>query len=86
VVEKHYRSVVKAISWRAIATFTTMFLVFFFTGDLVLMVEVGFLEVILKMLFYYLHERAWGKMSWGIVEEVLEDVVENVVDEEVEQK
>jgi len=26
---------------------------------------VGLVEVILKMIFYYLHERAWNKVSWG---------------------
>lgn len=64
--ESHTRSVVKGISWRVIASVTTMALVFIFTGDLLLVAEVGALEIIAKIAFYYLHERAWGKVRWGI--------------------
>jgi adenylylsulfate kinase len=65
--ESHIRSVVKGITWRVIASLTTMGLVFAFTGDVVLMLGVGALEVIAKITFYYLHERAWGRVAWGTV-------------------
>ncbi len=59
------RSIVKAICWRVIATCTTMSIVYIFTREMVLSLEVGFLEVISKMIFYYLHERGWAAISWG---------------------
>ena len=59
------RSVAKTISWRIVATLTTTSLVFIFTGSLELAIEVGLIEVVLKLLFYYLHERAWLVVSWG---------------------
>ncbi len=65
MIETHKRSIIKALSWRIIATFTTMGVVFIFTKKLILTLEVGFLEVTLKMLFYYLHERLWEKIKWG---------------------
>ena len=56
-------TLLKTITWRMVATATTMLLVFIFTGELSLMLEVGLLEVSLKMLFYYLHERAWSRVT-----------------------
>jgi adenylylsulfate kinase len=64
-MESHKRTFLKTISWRIIATLTTMVLVFIFTRKLSLMLGVGALDVILKMMFYYLHERAWNKIKYG---------------------
>lgn len=63
--EHRLRSLTKTLSWRVIATLTTAGLVYLFTGKPALAVEVGLLEAAFKMLFYYLHERAWGKVCWG---------------------
>lgn len=63
--ETHARSLTKTISWRFIATLTTTVLVYIFTGSLTLSLGVGFFEVISKLIFYYLHERAWDGISWG---------------------
>ena len=59
------RSFAKAISWRAIATSTTMALVFLFTGELSLAAGVGILDVISKLILYYGHERLWNLIKWG---------------------
>ena len=59
------RSFAKMISWRIIATATTMALVFIFTGELVLALGIGVFDVVLKLIFYYGHERAWNKVLWG---------------------
>lgn len=63
--ETPVRSFAKAISWRVVATLTTMTLVFAFTRHLSLAVGVGALEVICKLLFYYAHERVWNLIRWG---------------------
>lgn len=65
------RSIVKTISWRVIATATTTSLVWLFTGKLGLALEVGLLEIVLKLLFYYLHERGWENIGWGQMEHPL---------------
>ena len=59
------RSWLKAVSWRAVATTTTMALVYALTGQLELMVGVGLLDLILKLIFYFLHERAWNMIKFG---------------------
>ena len=55
----------KAISWRIIATLTTVLLVFVFTRNLVISFGVGFLEFFFKILVYYLHERVWNLIQYG---------------------
>ena len=64
--EKHVRSVTKSISWRVLASLTTVMLVFGFTRSWVISIEVGFLEVAVKIVLYYLHERVWNIIDWGI--------------------
>ncbi|MBN1224101.1 MAG: DUF2061 domain-containing protein [Candidatus Aminicenantes bacterium] len=63
--EKHTRTVFKAISWRIIATLTTMAAVYLFTREPMISLGVGAVEVIAKVTFYYFHERIWNKISWG---------------------
>ena len=63
--EAHYRSVIKALSWRVLATFATIMIVYIFTRRWVLSLEVGLVEVILKMILYYFHERIWGVVGLG---------------------
>lgn len=65
MTESHKRSIVKAITWRFLATLTTMILVFIFTGSLALAGSIGIFDVIIKLMVYYSHERAWNRISWG---------------------
>ena len=71
--EKHYRSVIKAISWRTVGTIDTMVVSFFVTGNLVMAVSIGSIEVLTKMFLYYLHERAWDKTNFGRIKVVEND-------------
>jgi adenylylsulfate kinase len=59
------RSFLKALTWRVSATLCTMSIVYIFTSKIILTLEVGGLEVITKMIFYYFHERIWEKIKWG---------------------
>lgn len=65
--ESHTRSILKGITWRVIASVTTMTVVYVMTGDLALMASVGVVDIGAKVFFYYLHERTWGKITWGIL-------------------
>jgi len=64
-MENRVRSIVKAISWRIVATFTTILLVFLFTGNLIISVGVGSMELLLKIVIYYIHERIWNMSNFG---------------------
>jgi len=66
-MEKRVRSLLKAISWRIVATSTTILLVFLLTGNLVISVGVGSLELLFKTVIYYIHERIWNMSNFGKV-------------------
>lgn len=60
------RSIVKGLTWRVVATSTTMALVYWATGgNIEIMAHAGIADIVIKLLFYYGHERAWGRVSWG---------------------
>ena len=66
-MEGRKRSILKALSWRVIATITTMSIVFAYTGEFALTIGVGVIEVPSKMLLYYGHERTWARITWGAI-------------------
>ena len=51
-------SAAKAVSWRIVGTLDTMVISWLVTGKLTLALSIGGMEVISKMVLYYLHERA----------------------------
>ena len=57
------RHIAKTISWRLIGTIDTIVLSWLISGDLSLGLQIGFLEVITKMILYYFHERLWFKSN-----------------------
>ncbi len=63
--ESKKRSVAKAISFRVIATLITMSFIYFLTGSYSFAGIIGALDVIIKLLIYYYHERFWGRLNWG---------------------
>ena len=59
------RSFARAVTWRVLATLTTVILVFVFTGEIFLAVGIGIVEIIAKMLLFFIHERMWDHVTWG---------------------
>lgn len=67
MVEKHYRSLVKAVSWRVTGTADTILISFVITGQAKHAISIGFVELFTKIFLYYGHERIWNKLSFGRV-------------------
>ncbi|MFL2903994.1 MAG: DUF2061 domain-containing protein [Limisphaerales bacterium] len=65
--ESPLRSVLKAVSWRVLATLTTMVIAYIVIGDISDALKIGAVEVVAKMLIYYFHERAWAQIPLGTV-------------------
>jgi uncharacterized membrane protein len=65
--EERYRSVVKAISWRATGTVDTIVISFVVTGQAKWALSIGFVELFTKVFLYYAHERVWNKLAFGRV-------------------
>jgi uncharacterized membrane protein len=67
--ESHPRSLLKAISWRALGSIDTFILGLVFTSNIKAAGSIAGTEVITKIFLYYFHERAWAMSSWGHVSE-----------------
>jgi uncharacterized membrane protein len=65
VIESPARSLAKGITWRFLATLTTMAIAWFITGDVSAAMSIGFIEVFAKIAMYYAHERAWAHIRIG---------------------
>ena len=63
--ETNLRSVVKGISWRFVATGTTIIIVYLFFGRLDLAIAAGLIETVLKVGLYWAHEKVWQRIRWG---------------------
>lgn len=55
------RHILKTLTWRMIGTVDTIILGWIITGNLKTGMTIGGVEVITKMILYYLHERFWYK-------------------------
>lgn len=64
LVESRKKSLAKGITWRAIATGTTVTIAYLITGEVDQALQIGFIEVFAKIAIYYLHERAWARVSF----------------------
>lgn len=58
----HKISLFKAISWRFLGTLTTAFIVLIITRKWQLSLFVSIVEVVSKVLAYYIHERIWERV------------------------
>ena len=69
-LESAIRHLLKTITWRVIASLSTFVITFIiFYGDPGVVEKatgIALIESLLKMLFYYLHERAWHKSKFGL--------------------
>ena len=64
-VESHYRSIVKAVSYRILGSSTTALIFYVLTGKASLSLGAGALDMVLKIGVYFAHERIWNHISFG---------------------
>ena len=57
------RSFYKTFTWRVVASLDTALLTWLFSGDVVTGLKVGGMEIVTKLIIYFLHERAW-RIGW----------------------
>lgn len=69
--ESHLRSLLKAFSWRIVATSTTAIIAYIITGEILAAVMIGGIEFFAKLIIYYLHERAWQLVPRGSIRNLL---------------
>jgi uncharacterized membrane protein len=64
-METHFRTIMKAFSWRFIATLITFSVAWIITKELKFAAEIGLADTIIKLGAYYFHERAWINVHFG---------------------
>jgi uncharacterized membrane protein len=60
------RHIAKTVTWRIIGTLDTMLIGWLISGDPIIGVKIGFLEIFTKMLLYFIHERVWYRSNFGL--------------------
>ncbi len=60
------RHLAKALTWRFLGSIGTVVIAYIATGDTHVSVSIGLLDTVAKIGFYYVHERAWYRIKWGI--------------------
>jgi uncharacterized membrane protein len=63
---QHSRSFAKAISWRTVGSIYTFIIAYMITGKLDISTFIVGIEVVSKTFLYYIHERAWMRVKWGV--------------------
>ncbi|KJD34102.1 membrane protein [Tamlana nanhaiensis] len=66
IEESKKRHLIKTVTWRLIGTIDTMILAWIISGNPLTGLSIGLAEVLTKMGLYYLHERAWYKIDFGL--------------------
>jgi len=57
------RHIAKAISYRMVGSAQTILIGYLLTGSLVVSSTMGIIELVVKPIVYFLHERVWYKFS-----------------------
>jgi|SRR5690606_21104080 len=60
------RHLFKTITWRILGTLDTMTIAWIVTGNPLTGLKIGLAEVLTKMVLYYLHEKVWYKIDFGL--------------------
>jgi uncharacterized membrane protein len=60
------RHIAKTITWRILASLTTIILAWIISGDPLIGLTIGGWEFFIKMILYYFHERMWYKADFGL--------------------
>ena len=59
------RSLVKGIVWETISFMITLTAVYAIYGNLNLAIKFNIILTIVKMILFFIHERAWKNVTWG---------------------
>lgn len=64
-MESHFRSIMKAVTWRTGGTVVTFFVAWLMTRRFDLAAQIGILDTTIKLAAFYIHERVWMKINFG---------------------
>jgi uncharacterized membrane protein len=59
------RSLVKTLTWRITGSASTFTIAYLITGSFGVSSVIAFVQMGVNTVLYWLHERAWARVSWG---------------------
>ena len=65
-MESTRRSIAKTLSWRLVGSSAVLLISFLLTGSLTTAGSIAATQLILNTILYFIHERIWNKIQWGI--------------------
>lgn len=65
-IQTNTRHILKTLSWRMVGSIITLFLAWLLTGNPLIGIEIGVIEILTKMVLYYIHEKLWYKVNYGL--------------------
>lgn len=65
MADTHYRSLLKALSWRIISVIFTTLISWIITDSFKLAISIGIIDVSIKIFLFYFHERLWLRIKFG---------------------
>jgi len=63
--ETHLRSILKAVSYRLLASIATGTIAYVFTRRVDISLGIASVEAVAKIVCYYIHERLWSFIKYG---------------------
>ena len=75
MAENHSRSIVKGATWRIVGTIDTIILSLIFTGKIGKALRIGGIELFTKILLFWVHERIWMRLGFGIKKTMIDGAV-----------
>jgi len=64
--ETQKRSIAKALTYRFWQSLNTFLISLVVTGKLDMAATIVSIEVVVKIVIYFFHERIWSKIRWGL--------------------
>jgi uncharacterized membrane protein len=64
--ETRARSITKALTYRFWQSLNTFIISLVITGKIDMAAAIVSIEVVVKIVIYFFHERIWSKIKWGL--------------------
>jgi uncharacterized membrane protein len=65
MTDSNGRSLVKTLTWRITGSASTFTIAYLITGSFGVSSVIAFVQMGVNTELYWLHERAWARVSWG---------------------
>jgi uncharacterized membrane protein len=65
MIDSNGRSLAKTLTWRITGSASTFTIAYMVTGSFGISSVIAFVQMGVNTVLYWLHERAWARVSWG---------------------